>query len=60
VFLIYYLGLESIITDVHLVKEYSCLQGLIALAPTKMEDFYINAIHSAMNNIKLQSPPTYT
>lgn len=53
-------GLESIVTDVHLVKEYSCLQGLIALAPTKMEDFYINAIHSAMNNIKKESPPTYT
>jgi hypothetical protein len=53
-------GLESIVTDVHLVKEYSCLQGLIALAPTKMEDFYVNAIHSAMNNIKKESPPTYT
>ncbi len=53
-------GLESIVTDVHLVKEYSCLQDLIALVPTKMEDFYINAIHSAMNNILNESPPTYT
>lgn len=53
-------GLDSIVKDVHLVKEYSCLQGLVALAPTKMEGFYINAIHSAMNNIKKDSPPTYT
>jgi len=53
-------GLDSIVKDVHLVKEYSCLQGLVALAPTKMEAFYLNAIHSAMNNIKNESPPTYT
>eukprot|EP00984_Skeletonema_dohrnii_P026738 scaffold16134_cov144-Skeletonema_dohrnii-CCMP3373.AAC.1 len=53
-------GLDSIVKDVHLVKEYSCLQGLVALAPTKMEAFYLNAIHSAMNNIKKKSPPTYT
>jgi len=53
-------GLDSIVTDVHLVKEYSCLQGLVALAPTKMEAFYLNAIHSAMNNIKKESPPTFT
>mmetsp|Transcript_29210 Transcript_29210/g.48261 ORF Transcript_29210/g.48261 Transcript_29210/m.48261 type:complete len:411 (-) Transcript_29210:68-1300(-) len=53
-------GLDSIITDVHLVKEYSCVQGLVALAPTKMEAFYLNAIHSAMNNIKKEAPPTYT
>lgn len=53
-------GLESIVTDVHLVKEYSCVQGLVALAPTKMEAFYLNAIHSAMNNIKKDSPPMYT
>jgi len=53
-------GLESIITDVHLVKEYSCVQGLVALAPTTMEAFYLNAIHSAMNNIKKDSPPYYT
>ena len=24
-------GLESVVKDVHLVKEYNCLQGLIAL-----------------------------
>lgn len=53
-------GLDSIITDVHLVKEYSCVQGLVALAPTKMEAFYMNAIHSAMNNIKKEDPPVYT
>jgi 3'(2'), 5'-bisphosphate nucleotidase len=53
-------GLDSIVTDVHLVKEYSCVQGLVALAPTKMEAFYLNAIHSAMNNIKKESPPMYT
>lgn len=53
-------GLESIVTDVHLVKDYSCVQGLIALAPTKMEAFYLNAIHSAMNNIKKDTPPMYT
>ena len=53
-------GLESKVTDVHLVKEYSCVQGLVALAPTKMEAFYLNAIHSAMNNIKKESPPMYT
>jgi 3'-phosphoadenosine 5'-phosphosulfate (PAPS) 3'-phosphatase len=53
-------GLDSIVTDVHLVKEYSCVQGLVALAPTKMEAFYMNAIHSAMNNIKKDSPPFYT
>uniref|UniRef100_A0A7S1BXF7 3'(2'),5'-bisphosphate nucleotidase n=1 Tax=Corethron hystrix TaxID=216773 RepID=A0A7S1BXF7_9STRA len=53
-------GLDSIVTDVHLVKEYSCLQGLVALAPTKMETFYTNAIHSAMNNIRKESPPMYT
>jgi 3'-phosphoadenosine 5'-phosphosulfate (PAPS) 3'-phosphatase len=53
-------GLESIVTDVHLVKEYSCVQGLVALAPTKMEAFYLNAIHSAMNNIKKEAPPMYT
>jgi len=53
-------GLESIVTDVHLLKEYSCVQGLVALAPTKMEAFYLNAIHSAMNNIKKDSPPMYT
>lgn len=53
-------GLDSIVTDVHLVKEYSCVQGLVALAPTKMEAFYLNAIHSAMNNIKKDAPPMYT
>lgn len=53
-------GLDSTVTDVHLVKDYSCLQGLVALAPAKMEDFYINAIHSAMNNIRKVDPPTYT
>ena len=53
-------GLDSIITDVHLVKEYSCVQGLVALAPVKMEAFYLNAIHSAMNNIKAETPPFYT
>eukprot|EP00588_Corethron_pennatum_P011432 CAMPEP_0194268796 /NCGR_PEP_ID=MMETSP0169-20130528/3065_1 /TAXON_ID=218684 /ORGANISM="Corethron pennatum, Strain L29A3" /LENGTH=411 /DNA_ID=CAMNT_0039010183 /DNA_START=65 /DNA_END=1300 /DNA_ORIENTATION=+ len=53
-------GLDSIVTDVHLVKEYSCVQGLVALAPTKMEAFYLNAIHSAMNNIRKETPPTYT
>jgi len=53
-------GLASIVTDVHLVKEYNCVQGLVALAPTKMEAFYLNAIHSAMNNIKKDSPPMYT
>jgi hypothetical protein len=53
-------GLESIVTDVHLVKEYSCVQGLVALAPSKMEQFYLNAIHSAMNNIVKEHPPTYT
>jgi len=53
-------GLDSIVTDVHLVKEYSCVQGLVALAPVKMEAFYLNAIHSAMNNIRKESPPTYT
>ena len=53
-------GLDSIVTDVHLVKEYSCVQGLVALAPTKMEAFYLNAIHSAMNNIRKDDPPMYT
>jgi len=53
-------GLDSIVTDVHLVKDYSCVQGLIALAPTKMEAFYLNAIHSAMNNIRKDTPPMYT
>jgi 3'-phosphoadenosine 5'-phosphosulfate (PAPS) 3'-phosphatase len=53
-------GLESIVTDVHLVKEYACVQGLVALAPAKMEAFYLNAIHSAMNNIKKESPPFFT
>lgn len=53
-------GLDSIVTDVHLIKDYSCVQGLVALAPTKMEDFYRNAIHSAMNNIKKEAPPMYT
>ena len=53
-------GLDSIVTDVHLVKEYNCVQGLVALAPTKMETFYLNAIHSAMNNIKKEAPPMYT
>jgi len=53
-------GLDSTITDVHLVKEYSCVQGLVALSPEKMEAFYLNAIHSAMNNIKKETPPMYT
>jgi 3'-phosphoadenosine 5'-phosphosulfate (PAPS) 3'-phosphatase len=53
-------GLDSTITDVHLVKEYSCVQGLVALSPQKMEAFYLNAIHSAMNNIKKADPPFYT
>jgi 3'-phosphoadenosine 5'-phosphosulfate (PAPS) 3'-phosphatase len=53
-------GLDSIVTDVHLVKEYSCVQGLVALGPAKMEAFYLNAIHSAMNNIKKEAPPMYT
>jgi hypothetical protein len=53
-------GLDSTITDVHLVKEYSCVQGLVALSPQKMEAFYLNAIHSAMNNIKKDDPPFYT
>lgn len=53
-------GLDSTITDVHLVKEYSCVQGLVALSPEKMEAFYLNAIHSAMNNIKKDTPPMYT
>jgi 3'-phosphoadenosine 5'-phosphosulfate (PAPS) 3'-phosphatase len=53
-------GLDSTITDVHLVKEYSCVQGLFALSSVKMEQFYLNAIHSAMNNIKKENPPMYT
>lgn len=53
-------GLESIIKDVHLVKEYSCTEGLVALASVKTEAFYLNAIHSAMNNIKKDAPPLYT
>jgi 3'-phosphoadenosine 5'-phosphosulfate (PAPS) 3'-phosphatase len=44
-------GLDSIVTDVHLVKEYNCLRGLVALAPEKMEPFYQNAIHAAMMGV---------
>lgn len=55
-------GLSSIITDVHLVKEYSCVQGLVCLGPGKMEGFYLNAIHAAMTNVREKDgiQPTYT
>lgn len=55
-------GLDSIITDVHLVKEYSCVQGLVCLGPGKMEGFYLNAIHAAMESVKREQGinPTYT
>lgn len=55
-------GLDSIVTDVHLVKEYNCLRGLVALAPAKMEPFYQNAIHAAMMGVIKDKgiSPSYT
>lgn len=56
-------GLSSIITDVHLVKEYSCVQGLLCLGAEKTQEvFYQNAIHAAMMKVRNEQgiEPSYT
>lgn len=55
-------GLESVVTDVHLIKEYNCVRGLLALSSAKMEPFYLNAIHAAMQGVIREKgiDPSYT
>ena len=54
-------GVDVLVTDISSVKEYSCMQGLVALDAACMGD--IPAIHDAMLKVKsegLWSKPVYT
>jgi len=43
---------------VDLVKEYACLQGLVAL--DKTNSMQLDAIHKALKNVEAKVDPTYT
>lgn len=47
-----------LISEVDLVKEYSCLCGLIALDKTNLQE--LDKFHAAMVKVQAQSPPMYT
>jgi GrpB-like predicted nucleotidyltransferase (UPF0157 family) len=49
---------DVLASEVDLVKEYACLQGLLALCKNNTAD--IDKFHAAMNKVKQQHPPTYT
>ncbi len=51
-------GQEVIVGDVAVVKEYACLQGLVALDAASMGA--LPAIHAAMLTVQAKHPPTYT
>jgi len=47
-----------IVDDVRMLKEYSCLKGLVALDKSALDQ--LPAIHSAMMKVQSTCPPTYT
>lgn len=54
-------GTDVLVTDITMVKEYSCLQGLVALDSKCMSD--LPRIHAAMLKVKsegLWSKPVFT
>lgn len=48
----------KIVTDVALLKEYSCLNGLVALDKTNMKN--LDKIHATMLKVASVEPPFYT
>ena len=51
-------GSADAATSVDMVKEYACMQGLVAVDKAAMAD--LPKIRDAMQKVKLQDPPTYT
>ena len=51
-------GEEMIVPDVELLKEYSCLNGLVAL--DKQNLAHIDKLHAAMLKVQAEIPPLYT
>lgn len=49
---------QVLISNVHQVKEYVCLRGLIALNKENMKN--LNQIHQKMIQVKVDNPPYYT
>jgi hypothetical protein len=52
------LAREVLATEVGLVKEYACVQGLLALCKGNLAN--IDFFHKAMVKIKEDHPPMYT
>lgn len=50
-------GSEVIVNDVKTVKQYSCLQGLVALDKSAMDQ--LPTIREAMLKVRKMDPPTY-
>lgn len=50
-------GLTIMVDDVAFLKEYSCLQGLVALNKSNMDK--LDQIHESMMKVKAEFPPTY-
>lgn len=51
-------GSEIAVNDVNSVKEYSCMQGLVAVDKAAMKD--LPKIRKAMEVVQKEHPPTYT
>lgn len=49
---------DVLASEVDLVKEYACLQGLLALDKQNLEQ--LDYFYTKMNNVKALHPPTYT
>ena len=50
-------GQEVIVSDVHTIREYSCVQGLVALDQACIQD--LPKIRAAMLKVQQRHPPTY-
>jgi hypothetical protein len=49
---------DVLASEVDLVKEYSCLMGLLALDAGNLAQ--LDAFHAAMKRVQAIHPPTYT
>lgn len=50
-------GEDRIVTDAKVIKEYSCVCGLVALSEENMKN--LEVIHAAMIKVKAEHPPTF-
>lgn len=49
---------QNLVDDVHLVKEYACLMGLVALDKHNLDE--VDKVHAAMLKVQRSTPPSFT